>query len=559
MFHVEHNSTTMKKYKYNLSGKLVDPKNRKILDASITVENGKIAKIVPAEKKSERYILPGFVDSHVHIESSMLTPGEFARLAVRHGTVATVSDPHEIANVCGEEGLKFMIEDSKKVPLKFYFGVPSCVPATGFETSGAILNAEIVGELLKSDEYFFLSEMMNYPGVINNDKEAWEKIRYAIELNKPIDGHAPGVTGEDLKRYAGANISTDHESATINEAIEKIQYGIKTQIREGSAAKNFNALYPLMKSNPEKVMLCTDDCHPDDLVKGHINLLIKRGIKKGIDMFDLLAAACVNPVRHYNLNVGLLQTGDPADFIIVDDLENLNVLETYINGEKVYGNGKTLFEYKAGKPVNNFKRGKISGNNLVVKDNGKNIRVIKCFDGKLFTGSIVIKPSTRDGQVISDIKNDYLKLVVVNRYNNSKPAIGFIHGIGLKNGAVAQSIAHDSHNIIAVGTNDNDLLKAINTVISLKGGIVISEKGNIHKLPLEIAGLMSSENGEKTAAAYAELNDLAKSLGSSFKSPLMTLSFMALLVIPELKLSDQGLFDVNRFSPVSLFKEEMRK
>ncbi|MCD6565772.1 MAG: adenine deaminase [Bacteroidales bacterium] len=545
----------MKEKKYLLFGKLVDPVNKKILDACISVENEKIVKIEPARKKCEKYILPGFIDSHVHIESSMLTPGEFARLAVRHGTIATMSDPHEIANVCGEEGLKYMIEDGKKVPLKFHFGVPSCVPATDFETSGATLNADKVKKLLKREDYFFLSEMMNYPGVIHDDAEVWRKIKSAIKLNKPIDGHAPGIKGEDLKKYAGANITTDHESATIDEAIEKIKNGIKIQIREGSAAKNFNALYPLITKHPEKVMLCTDDCHPDDLVKGHINLLVKRGLKKGIDLFDLMTVACVNPVRHYNLNIGLLQTGDPADFIIVDDLENLNVLETYINGEKVYGNGKILFKYKAGKPVNNFKREEIAGNDLLVKDKGGNIRIIKCFDGQLFTSSIVVRPNTGNGQIISDIKKDYLKLVVVNRYNNSKPAIGFIHGIGFKDGAVAQSIAHDSHNVIAVGTNDEDLLRVINKVISLKGGIAISEKGNIHQLPLEIAGLMSSESGEKIAAGYAALNELAKSLGSSFKSPLMTLSFMALLVIPELKLSDKGLFDVNAFSHVSLFVE----
>lgn len=543
----------MKEKKYILFGKLVDPINRTIQEAGVSVENGKIAKIESVKMKSEKYILPGFIDSHVHIESSMLTPGEFARLAVKHGTVATVSDPHEIANVCGKEGLRFMIEDGKKVPLKFHFGVPSCVPATDFETSGANLNAEFVGELLKSDDYFFLSEMMNYPGVINDDKEVWGKIRSAIKVNKPIDGHAPGVTGENLKKYTSANIYTDHESATIVEAIEKIKYGVKIQIREGSAAKNFNTLFPLIKQFPEKVMLCTDDCHPDDLVKGHINLLIKRGLEKGIKLFDLLTVACVNPVKHYNLNIGLLQTGDPADFIIVDDLENFNILETYINGKKVYDRGKTLFEYKAGKPVNNFKRKEISGNDLLVKDKGKKIRVIKCFDGELSTTSIVVKPNTRNGKIIPDIENDLLKLVVVNRYNNSKPAIGFIHGIGLKYGAMAQSIAHDSHNIIAVGANDEDLLKAINKVISLKGGIAISENGNIHQLPLEIAGLMSLGSGEKTAFGYTELNELAKSLGSSFKSPLMTLSFMALLVIPEIKLSDKGLFDVNTFSPISLF------
>ncbi|MCH7656967.1 MAG: adenine deaminase [Bacteroidetes bacterium] len=543
----------MKEKKYILFGKLVDPVNREMLNAKISVEDGKIKEITQIENQEGRYILPGFVDSHVHIESSMLTPGEFARLAVRHGTVATLSDPHEIANVCGKEGLRFMIEDGKKVPLKFHFGVPSCVPATDFETSGANLNAKIVGELLKSDDYFFLSEIMNYPGVIRDDEEVWEKIRSAIKVNKPVDGHAPGLTGNGLRKYAGANITTDHECATIDEAVEKIRSGIKIQIREGSAAKNFNTLFPLIKQYTEKVMLCTDDCHPDDLVKGHINLLVKRGIEKGIDLFDMLTAACINPVKHYGLNVGMLQIGDPADFIIVNNLNDFNIVETYINGEKVYDRGKLLFDYAGSKPINNFKRTEISINDLIIDEKRKKIRVIECFEGQLFTNTLVTEPKTGNGQLIADIEKDILKLVVISRYNNSKPAIGFIHGFGLKNGALAGSIAHDSHNIIAVGTNDKDILNAVNSVISKKGGIAVSVKDNTRFLPLEIAGLMSYGDGEKVAARYAELNNFAQSLGSSFRSPFMTLSFMALLVIPELKLCDKGLFDVTSFSPVSLF------
>lgn len=546
---------SMKEKKYFLFGKLIDPVNRKMLNAKVSVEDGKIKEITPEKKQREKYILPGFVDSHVHIESSMLTPGEFARLAIRHGTVATLSDPHEIANVCGKEGLRFMIEDGEKVPLKFHFGVPSCVPATGFETSGANLNAEIVGELIKNDDYFFLSEMMNYPGVIHDDEEVWKKIRSAIKVNKPVDGHAPGLTGKDLRKYAGANITTDHECATIDEAVEKIRSGMKIQIREGSAAKNFNTLFPLIKQYNKEVMLCTDDCHPDDLVKGHINLLVKRGLEKGIDLFDMLMAACINPVIHYGLNVGLLQIGDPADFIVIDNLNDFNILETYINGEKVYVRDKLLFDYAGSKPVNNFERTEISINDLIIDGKGKKIRVIECFEGQLFTNVMVTEPKTGNGQLIADIEKDILKLVVINRYNNSKPAIGFIHGFGLKKGALAGSIAHDSHNIIAVGTNDKDILNAINAVISRKGGIAVSVKDNTRLLTLEIAGLMSSGDGEDVAARYAELNNFAQSLGSSFKSPFMTLSFMALMVIPELKLGDKGLFDIGSFSPVSLFVE----
>lgn len=542
----------MKEKKYFISGKLVDPVNRVIRDSDIYVVNGKIREIKPSGAKCQKYILPGLVDSHIHIESSMVTPGEFARMAVRYGTVATVSDPHEIANVCGKNGVEFMIEDGKKVPLKFNFGVPSCVPATGFETSGAKIDAKAVGELLQRDDCVCLSEMMNFPGVINDDREVWQKINAAIKYKKPIDGHAPGLTGEKLKKYASANITTDHESTTLNETVEKLENGIKAQIREGSAAKNFDTLCSLIDKYPDKVMLCTDDCHPDDLAKGHINRLIKKGVDKKISLFNLLAAASVNPVKHYNLDVGLLQPGDPADFIIVDDPGNMNVIQTYIDGVKVYDKGKPRFKYAGSKPVNNFERNEISQNELVVIDKGNKIRIIKCYNGQLFTTSEVVSPKRTKGTIVPDLENDILKIVVVNRYNNTSPAIGFIRGLGFKHGAVAQSIAHDSHNVIAAGTNDEDLLKAVNTVISLKGGIVVSKSNKIYKLPLEIAGLMSSLKGEKTASEYARLNEKAKSLGSQFKSPLMTLSFMALLVIPELKIGDKGLFDVNAFSPVSL-------
>lgn len=545
----------MEEKKYFVSGKIIDPVNKKTRDGKVFVNNGRIERIESSGKKYDHYILPGFVDSHVHIESSMLTPGEFARIAVKHGTVATVSDPHEIANVCGEKGINFMKKDGDKVPLKFNFGVPSCVPATNFETSGAEINTDKVEKLLQGKDFVGLSEMMNFPGVINDDADVWKKINVSLKCEKPIDGHAPGVTGNDLKKYASAGITTDHESSSVEEAVEKINAGIKTQIREGSAAKNFDSLLNLIDKYPKMVMLCTDDCHPDDLLKGHMNKLVKKGLEKGVDIYNLLAASSVNPVKHYNLNVGLLQPGDPADFIVIDDIRKMNILATYIDGRKVYNGKKTLFDYTGSTPVNNFHRARISENDLKVKADGAKIRTIKCFDGKLFTGAVVTKPKILNGSVVSDIDRDIVKIVVLDRYKNSKPAIGFISGLGIKKGSIAQSIAHDSHNIIAAGTNDKDLAETINSVISIKGGIAVKDNVKTEKFQLETAGLISSLSGEKTAFMYRKLNEKVKSLGSAFYSPLMTLSFMALPVIPELKLTDKGLFDVRIFSPVSLFVE----
>ena len=538
-----------------IAGKIVDVFGEKIYNGVVSFENGVIVDIDASEDDvPDVYIMPGFVNSHVHVESSMLSPVQFSRLAVRHGTVAVVSDPHEIANVMGVEGVEYMIDDSKKTPMKFYFGAPSCVPATSFETSGSVLDADIIDKLLQMKEIYYLSEMMNFPGVIYDDKDILAKIQFAKKYNKPIDGHAPGLTGADLKKYARAGITTDHESSTVEEAEEKIKLGIKLQIREGSAAKNFDSLYTLIDKYPNDVMLCTDDSHPDDLLEGHIDKLVTRGVSYNVNLFNLLKATIINPVNHYKLDVGMLRVGDKADFIVVKDLKDFDVVETYIDGVCVFLNNIVHINNVKSDIINNFKRNAIDENQIKLPFSSKKMRVITASDGKLLTGEEVVLPKNVDGFIESDVDSDILKLVVVNRYNNTdSPSIGFIKGFGLKKGAIAESIAHDSHNIIAVGTSDKEIVAAINKVIENKGAVVACENNHFSYLPLNIAGIMTNMNAEIAANKYKEVNNHALELGSKFKNPFMTLSFMALLVIPELKLGDKGLFKINEFKLSNLF------
>ena len=546
----------MKEKEFEISGTIADVVNKIFYNGVVKVKGDKIIDIVKSDNVDNQFIIPGLIDSHIHIESSMLVPSEFAKVAVLHGTVATVSDPHEIANVLGVDGVNFMIDNGKTVPFKFFFGAPSCVPATKFETSGFELNSNDIEKLLKRDDVYYLSEMMNFPGVIYGDSEVIKKLNLSKKFNKPIDGHAPGLTGNDLKKYVKAGISTDHECSTIEEALEKINLGMKIQIRQGSAAKNFDALCQLIDMHPDKVMLCSDDLHPDNLIDGHINKLIKMSLEKGFDIFNVLRAATYNPVKHYGLNVGLLQKHDLADFIIVDNLKSFNVLKTFINGHLVAENKKSLFETKPVEIINNFSLKKIYKNDLLVKAvNHKKINVINAFDGELFTKNILAEPKVENNCVVSDIDNDILKIVVVSRYaETSKPVVGFIKGFGFKKGAIASSIAHDSHNVICVGTNDTDILNAITKVIDNKGGIVACDNKNVYDLPLPMAGLMSNKSGKEVADQYKLINDKAIEFGSGFSAPFMTLAFMALLVIPELKISDKGLFDGNKFQFTSLFK-----
>jgi adenine deaminase len=539
-----------------LKGNYVDVVGRRIFKAEIEIQDQRIVGVQAIENCPDVYILPGIVDAHVHIESSMLTPQEFARVAVKHGTVATVSDPHEIANVMGVAGVDFMIKDASKTPFKFHFGAPSCVPATSFETSGFELNSKDIGTLLERDEVKYLSEMMNFPGVIYNDAEVKAKLSVAHKLGKPVDGHAPGVKGEDLEKYAKAGITTDHESTTAEEAIEKIKLGIKLQIREGSAAKNYEALIEVIKDYPEYVMLCTDDCHPDDLIEKHILNQVKRGVVKGYDLFDLLRAATYNPIKHYDLQVGMLQVGDAADFIVVDNLSDFKVIQTYIDGQLVYDNNKSLLETIAGEAINNFNCKPISVDDILLKSSGETVKVMLAYDGDLYTGVEEVQPKTTDGFIVSDIEQDVLKIVLVNRYKPEKPVVGLIKNFNLKKGAIAGSIAHDSHNIIAVGVEDADIVAAINSVIESKGGIVAVNGADITKLNLPIAGLMTNENAYNVAEKYKAINAKPKEWGSTLHAPFMTLSFMALLVIPELKIGDKGLFDGKKFELTSLYVEE---
>ncbi len=540
---------------FTIGGQIVDLVNARIFSGVVIVENGKITKIEEQPVGNTQYIMPGFVDAHVHIESSMLVPSEFARMAVCHGTVATVSDPHEIANVLGKEGVRYMIENGKKVPFKFFFGAPSCVPATAFETSGFTLNADDIEELMASPDIYYLSEVMNYPGVINGDPEMMRKIEAAKRHGKPIDGHAPAVTGADLQKYVGAGITTDHECFSIAGALEKISLGMKILIREGSAAKNFDALIPLMGTHPDKLMFCSDDKHPDELDDGHIDVLVRRAIELGYDVMDVLKAASLNAVRHYNLPVGMLQVGDDADFIVVDDLHRPVAKQTYIKGMLVAENGVSNFKYVEVAKPNIFERPFLYAQDLFVPDEGKRIKVIECFDGQLITKCGIAEPKVVDGGIVSDVEHDTLKMVVVNRYQPYTPAVAFIKGFGLKRGALASSVAHDSHNIVAVGVTDSDILHAVNLLIEHTGGVTAYCGTEMVAVPLPVAGLMSNEDGYEVAQAYKNADALAKRLGSTLFAPFMTLAFMALLVIPELKLSDRGLFDVTKFGITSIFDE----
>lgn len=540
---------------FNISGNIVDVVSRQIFKGTLIVRDGIITEIRKEQVKEENYILPGLIDSHIHVESSMLIPSEFARLAVVHGTVATVSDPHEIANVLGIPGVKFMIENGKKVPFKFNFGASSCVPATPFETAGAVLGVKEIEELLSMEEVKYLSEMMNYPGVLFNDPEVMAKLALAKKLGKPIDGHAPGLRGEDARKYVSAGISTDHECFTIDEARDKISEGMHILIREGSAAKNFEALSPLFKESPEKIMFCSDDKHPNDLAEGHINQLIKRALAKGYDFMDVIRTCTYNPVKHYKLNIGLLQPGDPADLILIDNLLDFNILGTYIDGITVAEQGKTLISSVKEFPFNKFEIGPVHEQDLLVRQEKGLLKVQKALDGQLITELMVIEPKTSGGYVISDPARDILKIVVKNRYNEAPVSVGFISNFGLTKGALASCVAHDSHNIVSVGTDDASITEAINLIIGSRGGISLVDGEKHMLLPLPFAGIMSGEDGFQIARQYDLMDKKTKEMGSKLGAPYMTLSFMALLVIPVLKLSDKGLFDGNRFTFTQLFQQ----
>ena len=531
----------------HIQGNIVDIQNKRIYKGEIHTKNGKIVAIKEVNHHVENYILPGFVDAHIHIESAMLVPSEFAKVAVTHGTVATVSDPHEIANVLGVKGVEFMIENGKKVPLKFNFGAPSCVPATSFESAGAVINEADIKLLMENPDILYLAEMMNYPGVLYDDAEVLAKIKHAKNNQKPIDGHAPGLRGKEMVKYISAGISTDHECYSYDEAKEKLANKMKVIIREGSAAKNFEALIGLLPEHFENMMFCSDDKHPDDLLLGHINQLCERAVAKGIDVFKVLQVACVNPVKHYNLQVGLLQENDFADFVVVNNLENFKVLETYINGKLVAKNGQSFVSSVPFELLNNFNTTTKKPADFKYSSTAQKINVIEVLDGELITRKIVAESLVENGNLVSNTQNDVLKMTVVNRYQDTIPAIAFIKNFGLKEGAIASSVGHDSHNIIAVGVSDEAICKAVNVIIENKGGICAVSSAKEKSIPLPVAGIMSEKSAIEVGRWYAELDEMAKAMGSTLRAPYMSLSFMALLVIPSLKLSDKGLFDGTAF------------
>lgn len=538
---------------FTVKANLIDIISRENYPAEVIVSNKKIVSIKRIEESLNTYILPGFIDAHVHIESSMLVPSEFARIAIKHGTVGTISDPHEIANVLGIFGVDYMIDNAQKVPFHFYFGAPSCVPATNFETAGAVIDPNDIDQLLSRNEIVYLAEMMNFPGVIYNDEDVLKKIASAKKHKKPIDGHAPGLMGEGMKTYFDAGITTDHECFGYTEALEKLKHGVKIMIREGSAAKNFDTLIPLLKDFPEQIMFCCDDKHPDNLIESHINEHVKRAIKQDHDVYDVLRAASYNVIKHYNLPIGLLQVGDNADFIEIDNIDDFNILKTYINGELVAENGKSFIESVEAPIVNNFNCNLKQPSDFKIKSEGEKIRVIEALDGQLITHEIQKETLVIDRFAESNIEEDILKIAVVNRYNDAPVAIAFIKNFGLKSGAIASCVAHDCHNIVVVGTNDEDICKAVNAVIKAKGGISLATEIEELVLELPIAGIMTDLPAEEVAELYIKLDRRAKELGSKLRAPYMSLSFMALLVIPELKLSDKGLFNGKSFEFTDVF------
>lgn len=525
-----------------ISGNVVDVINRKIYSASITIENGKIIRIKHLNEEQKTYLIPGFIDAHVHVESSMLVPTEFARIAVTHGTIGTISDPHEIANVLGLDGVELMLENAKHTSFYFNFGAPSCVPATQFETAGANITAKDIDYLLQKDEIVYLSEMMNFPGVIYKDAEVLEKLEVAKKHGKPIDGHAPGLMGEQMPLYFDAGITTDHECYLYDEALAKLKHGIKIMIREGSAAKNLETLIPLLKDFPEQIMFCCDDKHPNNLLESHIDEHVRRAVAYGHDVFDVLRAASYNVIQHYNLPIGLLQVGDSADFLEVSDLKSFQVKKTIIKGQLVAENGASYLNKVEAPILNQFKTSLKSPSDFHLSPQSKKVRVIEALDGQLITKELQLHPTD----------NDVLKIAVVNRYQEAPVSVAYIKNFGLTSGAIAGSVAHDCHNIVAVGTNDEDLCNAVNLIIEHKGGISLANGDETHVLPLPIAGIMTNQSAEEVAEAYVRMDRHAKELGSNLRAPYMTLSFMALLVIPEIKLSDLGLFDGKKFEFVGV-------
>lgn len=524
-------------------GHIVDVVRRRIYDGRIEVCDGMISSVSECDIQSEApYILPGFIDSHVHIESSMLIPAEFAAVAAGHGTIGVVSDPHEIANVLGRAGVDFMIDNASRTNFNFCFGAPSCVPSCGpdIESGGAVLSSKDVEELLQKPEIGYLSEMMNYPGVLADDAEVLAKIASAHRLGKPVDGHAPGLLGEKRAGYAGKGISTDHECTTYEEGLSCLENDMNVLIREGSAAKNYEALIPLLAIRPDRIMFCTDDSHPGDFVAGHIDNIVRRAIRDGYNFWDVLRAACLNPQEHYRLNWGLLREGDPATFIMADSLApTMRILATFFRGEP----HRTDRTYSIDTFPNIFEADVIREEDIRGGNVGT-VPVILASDGQLFTS---LEYARRDD--VSYPWNEIQKIVVVNRYSRGvMPAVGYIRGFNIRNGAMAASVAHDCHNVVAIGSSDSMIVRAVNEVITMRGGLVaICGENRISRIELPVAGVMSPLEGKEVARLNREVHDTVAAAGCTMRSPFITMSFMCLPVIPQVKITDKGVFDAEKW------------
>lgn len=540
-----------------LTGTLVDALQKKTYGARLTLsEQGTIDSVTPEESPDPVYILPGFVDAHVHIESSMLTPAAFAHAAVVHGTLAAVADPHEIANVLGEEGVELMLSLAKQTPFVFGFGAPSCVSSAPFEAAGAALGPAAVERLLRRPEITHLAEVMTAPGALSKDPEALAKLAAARSLGKPIDGHAPGLSGPGLQAYVSAGITTDHESLSFDEAREKIKAGLKLQIRHGSSVRPFESFIPLLARYPDRCMFCSDVKHPDDLLRDHINFIAATAYRKGISLYAIIQAASINPVQHYRLPLGLLQPGDPADFLLIDDLQTFRPREVWLRGQCVARDGRSFLPL--GEPCvrNRFAAGLLQPEALrITASAGRAAHVIGVHDGQLVSTHLVEQPAVVNGFAVADTERDIVKLVVYNRYGGVSPAVALVKGFGLKRGALASSVAHDAHHIIAVGTTDDALAAAINEVVLCRGGLAVADNNRkvLKVLPLPLAGLISTEPAEAVARAYSDCNAIAKILGTRLTSPFMTLSFLAQPGAPNLSLTDKGLFDGETLQQIPLF------
>ena len=550
----------------SVKGHIVDVISHEIFDGELVIDGETIVEVkrceLPESKTPWPYLMPGFIDSHVHIESSMMTPREFGRLVVAHGTVGVIADPHEIGNVLGVEGIDFMIRSSRQVRFNFCFGAPSCVPAIGgeIETCGAVLDAKDTEKLMARPDIGFLGEMMNYPGVLAGDKEVMAKIEAALRHGKPVDGHAPGLTGNQRNKYASAGISTDHECSTLEEGRSCISAGMKVIIREGSAAKDYELLKDLIGESPNMVMLCTDDCHPDDLVRGHINQIVKRALADGYDLWSVLQVACVNAQRHYRQKWGLLQAGDPATFIVVDNLSShFRVQHTFIRGTEVFSyNGNishnAIFIGSEGEMEmpNRFEAEPITVEDLNMDmKTGDTVHVILASDGSLLTKHEVEKLT---GNPLKDARypwSEVQKMVVYNRYEpGAKPIVGLVRGFGIKSGAIAGTVAHDCHNIVAIGSDDEYLVRAINRIVEMRGGQVVITPEDMLDIPLPIAGLMAPFSGQETAILTISMHEIVKRTGCQMKSPFITMAFMCLPVIPDIKLTDRHLTDTKTMSVI---------